>query len=155
MPTPVQGLHVPLFERLAAPDPWEPAETAPLRVLDGEALLRSVRREVEDLLNTRCTLRWAELEHRRRTTLEYGLPDVTGMAPGDPGDRREIATRIVAALAAYEPRLGQPRATVEAVPGRPRELRVHIEGTLVRHTHPAPVTFTVTVGGPPADAEAP
>ncbi|HEX5869548.1 MAG TPA: type VI secretion system baseplate subunit TssE, partial [Longimicrobium sp.] len=131
MPIPVQGCQVPLFERLAAPDPWEPRETAPLRVLDGEALRRSVRREVEDLLNTRCTLRAAELEHRRRTTLEYGLPDVTGLAPADPRDRREIAARIVAALAAYEPRLGSPRATVEAVPGRPRELRVHIEGMLL------------------------
>ncbi len=155
MPTPVQGGCALLFERLAAPDPWDPAETAPLRVLDGEALLRSVRREVEDLLDTRCTLRAAELEGRRRTTLEYGLADVTGLAPADPRDRREIAARIQAALTAYEPRLGQPHATVEAVPGRPRELRVRIEGTLLRHTHPAPVTFTITVGGDPADAEAP
>ncbi|HYR10444.1 MAG TPA: type VI secretion system baseplate subunit TssE [Longimicrobium sp.] len=147
MPPPVQSGCALLFDRLATPDPWEPAEAVPFRVLDGKALLRSVHRELQDLLNTRCTLRAAELETRRRTTLEYGLPDVTGMSPAYPADRAELAARVEAAILAWEPRIGDPRATVEAVPGRPRELRVHIEGMLRMHEHPAPVTFTVTVGG--------
>jgi type VI secretion system protein ImpF len=155
MRPPVQGGRALLFQRLAAPDPWQPAEAAPFRVLDGAALRRSVRREVEDLLNTRCTLRLAELQGRPRTTLEYGLPDVCGLRPADPGDRALIAERIEAAVGAYEPRLRQVRAAVEAVPGRPRELRVHLEGFLVEGAHPAPVSFTVSVGGYAGGQEAP
>ena len=153
MRPPVQGGRALLFERLAH-DPWQPAEAVPFRVLDGAALRRSVRREVEDLLNTRCTVRLAELEGRPRTTLEYGLPDVTGMRAADADARAVIAARIEAAIAAYEPRLRQVRATVQAVPGRPRELRAHLEGLLVQGAHPAPVAFTVSVGGGAGGEEA-
>lgn len=137
-----------LFDRLADLDPAVPGEPVPLRTLDGEALRASVLRELADLLNTRCPFTGAALQGRGRTTLEYGLPDVSPAYPGAAAGRGEVAARMEAAIAAYEPRLRGARVTVEPVEGRPMELLAHVQGVLDAGTAPAPVHFTIRVGAP-------
>lgn len=137
-----------LFDRLEDRAPAQRVEPVPFRAVDEAGLRESVRREAEDLLGTRCTLTPAGLEGRERTTLEYGLPDISALFPGNPAARGEIAARMEAALAAYEPRLAGARVEVWGVEGRPRELGARIEGTLVAGPAPVPVGFTIQVGSP-------
>jgi type VI secretion system protein ImpF len=143
-----------LFDRLADDDPATRygQEKTPLRALDGRALRDSLARELTDLLNTRAPFTAAELEGRARTTLEYGLPDVSSALPGSAAWRSEVAERMRAAIAAYEPRLRQPTVTVEPVEGRPAALWAHVRGTLEAGAAPVPVEFTLCAGCPGGSA---
>ncbi|HYH83778.1 MAG TPA: type VI secretion system baseplate subunit TssE [Longimicrobium sp.] len=147
-PRPAPAAPALLFDRLADQDRAAGHEPVPLRALDRDELLQSVIREIDCLLNTRCAFTDAQLQARGRTTLEYGVPAVTPTYPGAAGSRDEVAARMQAAIAAYEPRLRQPRVTVEPVDGRPLELRVHVHGLLAVGTAPVPVGFTLHVGAP-------
>lgn len=138
-----------LFDRLEDDDLAAKSEPVPLRTLDGEALRDSVLREVSDLLNTRCPFTPAQLQGRGRTTLEYGLPDVSPSDPLSATSRNDVAARMQAAIAAYEPRLRQPQVAVEPDPARPMEMRAHVRAVLDAGTAPpVPVQFTIQVGSP-------
>ncbi len=150
MPAPRSAPVAPalLFDRLADRDPAVPWEAVPLRTLDGDALHASVLRELDHLLNTRCPFTEAQLAGRGRTTLEYGLPDVSPAYPGASPSRLEVAARMQAAIAAYEPRLRQAQVTVQPVDGRPLELLAHVQAVLAAGGAPVPVHFTIRVGAP-------
>jgi type VI secretion system lysozyme-like protein len=136
-----------LFDRLADDDLAAPSEPVPLRTLNGEALRQSVLRELTDLLNTRCPFPPAQLQGRGRTALEYGLPDVSPAQPGSPDGRADVAARMQAAIAAYEPRLRQPQVVVEPDPLRPMEMLAYVQALLdAGSAPPVPVQFTVPVG---------
>lgn len=137
-----------LFDRLANLDRAASHEPVPLRALDRDGLLQSVIREIDSLLNTRCSFTDAQLQARGRTTLEYGVPAATPAYPGASSSRDEVAARMQAAIAAYEPRLREPRVTVQPVDGRPLELRAHVDGLLAAAGAPVPVAFTLHVGAP-------
>jgi type VI secretion system lysozyme-like protein len=137
-----------LFDRLANLDRAASHEPVPLRALDRDGLLQSVIYEIDSLLNTRCSFTDAQLQARGRTTLEYGVPAATPAYPGASSSRDEVAARMQAAIAAYEPRLRQPRVAVHPVDGRPLELRAHVDGLLAVGTAPVPVAFTLHVGAP-------
>ena len=137
-----------LFDRLADHDQASGYEPVPLRALDGEALRASVLRELGDLLNTRCPFTDAQLQERGRTTLEYGVADISPAYPGAAASRGEVAARMQAAITAYEPRLRHPQVTVEPVDGRPLQLLARVEGVLAAGAAPVPVHFTIVVGAP-------
>jgi type VI secretion system lysozyme-like protein len=147
-PRPAPAAPALLFDRLADLDPAAGYEPVPLRALDRDGLLQSVMGEIDQLLNTRCPFTDAQLRARGRTTLEYGLPAVTPAYPGASGCHDEVAARMQAAIAAYEPRLKHAEVTVQAVDGRPLELRAHVDGLLATGTAPVPVGFILHVGAP-------
>lgn len=129
------------------------AEPEPLRVLDRDGLLASVRREVGRLLNTRCTLTLEELEGRERTVLEYGLPDFSHLHTRDPRAHETLAERIRETVAAYEPRLRQVRIAVEPLRNSQRELLARVDALLVIGDVTEAVSFPVAIedaffGGP-------
>jgi type VI secretion system protein ImpF len=135
-----------LFDRLADHERVHACEPVPLRALDAEALRASVLRELGDLLDTRCPVANGELQGRPRTTLEYGVPEGPCDHPGEGARHDEMAERIRAAVAAYEPRLRQPRVTVLLVEGRSRALRAQVEAELAAGTARVPVRFALDVG---------
>ena len=147
-PRPAPAAPALLFDRLADFYPADRYEQVPLRTLDRDGLRQSVMIEIDHLLNTRCSFTDAQLRARGRTTLEYGVPAMTPAYPGAAGSRDEVAARMQAAIAAYEPRLREPRVTVHPVHGRPLELRAHVHGLLGTETAPVPVHFTIRVGAP-------
>src|SRR5262245_7495839 len=61
-------------------------------------LKQSVRRDLENLLNTRvrCVPTPPELNHLKRSLVNYGLPDLTGSSPAAPKDREEFRRTIEA-----------------------------------------------------------
>ena len=141
-PRTIQGARTRLFDRLVDYEPWS-AEERPRRVLDRAELRESVRREVERLLGTRCTLPMDVPEERPRTVLEYGLPDFTPLYTRNPDDQAELAARIQRCITAYEPRLRDVRVSVEPPGSSQRELLARVEGVLGAGDVVEPVSFTV------------
>lgn len=146
----LRGARALLFERLTDLEPRHPEEEEPARVLDGDELRLSVRRELERLLNTRCVLTPEALEGRQRTTLEYGVPDFGHLQTRDTGARKLIAEEVRRAVVAYEPRLAQVTVTAEpsTAPDEERRLAVRVDAMLVVGEVMEPVSFVgLRLGG--------
>lgn len=127
-------VRAPLFDRLIDRFPDTRRETRPLKTLDRRGLRESVRRELGRLFNTRCPLPADALRGRERTVIEYGLPDLSVLAPGNHRDRVRLAAMLREAIEAYEPRLADVRVTVAEPSGDPSRrgaLRVRIDAVLV------------------------
>jgi type VI secretion system protein ImpF len=79
-----------------------------------EQMVDRVRRDLEDLLNTRRTIRNLPtgLERVRDSVLGFGLPDLVSMNALTPTQRAEIGEVLEATIAHYEPRLRFVRATM-------------------------------------------
>jgi type VI secretion system protein ImpF len=125
-----RGARALLFDRFFLPEGEAAAGEEPVRVLDREGLRASVRRELQRLLNTRCPVSAEAAAARPRTVLEYGLADFSHLYTRDAVARAELAAEIDRAVAAYEPRLRNARATVDDA-GSERGLRVTVHAQMV------------------------
>ncbi len=106
---------------------------------DVNHMIDSVRRDVEDLLNTRQTHH--EIDERyqevRRSIAAYGLPDLVSLNSITPQQREQIARMIEEVVRQFEPRLKDVRAAVITVgDSKDRNLHYRIEGKL--HVEPSP-----------------
>jgi type VI secretion system protein ImpF len=141
------GVRVPLFDRLvetAAPDDLVDGNHD-RRMLDRTGLKASIGRELARLLNTRTPLAADVLDRRPRSTVDYGLPDLSRFWPGDDNSENELARLIERTVAAFEPRLLTPRVIIERVAGQRRALRALVSGSIVLNAMVEPVTFPVLV----------
>ena len=134
-------VRTPLFDRLTDRDPLLRRELKPMRTLDRRGLRESVRRELEQLFNTRCPVPQHHLIGRERTVIDYGIPDLSIFSARSFDDRGRIAEILRKAIEAYEPRLANPRIVVEQVPGEELALMARIEAMMVTETVPEPVSF--------------
>jgi type VI secretion system protein ImpF len=132
----------PLFQRLVAAEPDQPGkkesprkkESPPFRVLTREELRQSVKRELGQLLNSRCPVPLKLLEQEERTVINYGIPDFTSLSPQSADDRKLIASIIRQTITAFETRLRNVRVTAEYVEGDERRLNISVEADLVTET---------------------
>ncbi len=114
----------PLLDRLLAGAPAEAGRAE---------FAASVRRTLEDLLNTRWrALSWPEdLEELDRSVIDYGIPDFTGATFNDPMSRRELRTVLERSIRKYEPRLRSVRVIVtDRETGADRTIRFVVEAML-------------------------
>lgn len=133
-----------VLDRLLDDDPdvsTEPARGSRPLLRD---LRASVRRDMENLLNTRLRpLSWpADLAELDRSLLAYGVPDMTGANLASKRAREEFLRLIEDVLRKGEPRF----KTVKVIPlgdDEPldRTLRFRIEALLHAEPAPEPVTF--------------
>jgi type VI secretion system protein ImpF len=111
-------------------------------------LKQAVRRDLENLLNTRIRcLPWpAELAELKRSVVNYGIPDLTGASLGSSREREEFRRTIQSVITLYEPRLKKLTVSLhgqdEAVD---RTIRFHIEAVLQAEPAPEPVAFDSTL----------
>ena len=127
-------VRAPLFDRLIDREPDGRRELGARKTLDRAGLRESVRRELGRLFNTRSPLPVDDLRGRERTVIEYGLPDLSVLAPENHADRLRLAAILREAIEAYEPRLADVRVTVAEpapAPGRRQALRARIDAVLV------------------------
>ncbi|WP_431854400.1 type VI secretion system baseplate subunit TssE [Azospirillum sp.] len=148
MPGPrvTQGVRAPLFDRLAAnpaPEDRRDLRMPDLRMLDRAGLTASIRRELDRLLNTRTPLSAEALGRRPRSTLDYGLPDLSLFWPYDADSEARLAALVADTVAAFEPRLLRPAVRVERVVGERRKLRVSVMGDVELAGMVEPVTFPI------------
>ena len=131
-----QGLMPSLLDRLIDPDA---AGSAWQYGYGAEQIVTSVRRDLEELLNTRQPERDVppEFVEVNRSVVTYGLPDTSTLSAETSRQREEIGRLIEARVALFEPRLRDIRATL-LDPGTrlDRAVRFRIDARL--NVDPAP-----------------
>ncbi len=125
----------PAFQNEAPPRGFSVAETIDV-----------VRRDLEDLLNTRQSSHGvpAGFEEVPRSLVAFGMPDLTTLDAISPQQREEIGRVLERVVEQFEPRLRDVRATlVEGAEGKMRSLRFRIDARL--RVEPAPEVAFETV----------
>ena len=138
--TPTDLVTQSLIERLTDDDAKQPGTRREAVAL----LKRSVRRDLEWLLNTRRTPETApdSLELLQRSLYHYGLPDTSSMSRDSPEVRNRLARLVEQAISAHEPRLAGVR--VELAGGEKTAIgavRFVIEAMLRMDPSPERVSF--------------
>jgi type VI secretion system protein ImpF len=119
-----QGLMPSILDRLTDPD------SAGTEARHGYGL-DVIRRDLEDLLNTRVSMEDIPpgLVRLRESMYAFGLPDLTSFTVITPQQRDEMGTTLEKIIAMHEPRLKDIRVRiVEGVDGNRPAIRCRIEG---------------------------
>ena len=147
------GARALLFERLVDRELGQ-EEPQPFRVLTREELRESVRRELGQLLNSRCPVPLQLIGEVDRTVINYGIPDFSSLSPQSSDDRKLIAAVIGETIAAFETRLKNVSVNAEYFEGDERTLHITVNADLVTETvieirsHPESGTSTEPVSFP-------
>jgi type VI secretion system protein ImpF len=122
-----------LLDRLLDDDPRKQHENPKSRHQMLNELHASVRRDLENLLNTRVShLQWPpEWKELTNSSIAYGIPDFMNMPLTDRQAQREFCAKLSALILRFEPRF----KTVEVnlltdAKQQDRTLRLRIEGML-------------------------
>jgi type VI secretion system protein ImpF len=150
-PKPIEGARALLFDRLVDVSPeWDEHER---RILNRNQLKASVRRELERLLNTRCSISLHQLGEEERSVVNYGIPDFSSLSPRNADDHVLIAAIVGQTITAFEPRLRQVRVEVGPVEGAQLSLFLIINAELRVGLFTEPVSFPVTLNSKSGTAE--
>lgn len=106
-------------------------------------LKRSVKRDLEWLLNTRHNgIEIPEsLEELSDSLAIYGLPDLASLSVRDPNEQNRLTKAIERALRTFEPRFLNAKVALEPVDNTDRQLRFRIEAHLDVEPVPEPISF--------------
>jgi type VI secretion system protein ImpF len=135
---PKQGLLPSVLDRLIDPTS---GGTATNRWYGPKQMEEAVLRDLEDLLNTRQMFQIAEIpeafDQVRDSLYVYGLPDLVSFNILTPQQRQAIERTLEKAVAHFEPRLRDIKATlVDRKDEHDREVKVHFQARL--NVDPAP-----------------
>lgn len=102
-----QKLTVPLLDRLLDDNPTEQVESARAHHLLIHQMKESVRRDLEDLFNTRqcCIGPPQQYEHIQRALHNYGLPDAATLNLSSQKARLDFCRTVEATIKRFEPRI--------------------------------------------------
>lgn len=151
-PKPIEGARALLFDRLVDVH-GDHEHERPLRILNREQLKASVRRELDRLLNTRCSISLHRLGEEERSVVNYGIPDFSSLSPDSDDDRALIGLVLGQTIAAFEPRLRQVSVEVGRASGAESALWLNISAELVVGVFAQPVSFPVTLNNKSGMAE--
>lgn len=131
-----------LWDRLCVNEELPASHAAAVRYLK-----ESIRRDLEDLLNTRRPPA-RELDGydlAKGSVINYGLEDLSSFYPSSGSSAQDIQQAVRRCIAEYEPRLVGVSVAVESSdPGR-HEIRLHIEAMLPIHPGAETVSFNTTL----------
>lgn len=111
-------------------------------------LRKSVRRDLENLLNTRWrATSWpAELTELDQSLAAYGIPDISGEDLGSPARRRMFLQKVEQIIRTFEPRFQKIKVVeVENTDSLDRTLRFRIDAVLYAFPSPEPIVFDSAV----------
>jgi len=141
-PETIQGLRVPLFDRLVTSAPEVHKESTPLRVHGRDALFSSIALNLQRLLNTRRASD-APLDVANATVLEYGIPDFSQFSASSVTDRRHLAETLRLAISAFEPRLQETFIHIESIDSSPYQIVGSISCKVRLGNLVEPMTFPI------------
>jgi type VI secretion system protein ImpF len=107
-------------------------------------LKKSVRRDLENLLNTRYRCRDipTHLEELETSLLNYGIPDFTGAVFANEDDRKDLRRIIERIIRRFEPRFKEVTVHLDTKPtSNDRVIRFRIDALLHADPAPEPVVF--------------
>lgn len=148
-----RGAPALIFERLANPVAQRGEDDAAARVHDSDGLRNSVLRQLQCLLNTRVASDIDTLEGRERTTIDYGIPDLSAFPLGNSDAMARLARHIARTISVYEPRLSVRDVTLEAVAGRRDGLVARVNGNIDVGDIVEPVSFAIAVAETPDEPD--
>lgn len=125
-------MRLPLLDRLIDEEPKSKSETPMSRSTSLARLKTAVRRDLENLLNTRRTpdlIPEGSVEILR-SVYYFGLPDITSMPANFLYEQTKLLQSIETAVKTFEPRLDGVRVSLVPVAGQSRVLRFVIDGML-------------------------
>jgi type VI secretion system protein ImpF len=133
-----------ILDRLIDNEPHNQAELDPGDHQRLKDLRNSVRRDLENLLNTRYRIiepgeEFVQLEN---SLMNYGLPDLATVNIIDQNSRKEFTRRLEQTLKNYEPRFKSVKITyTENKDDKDQTLRFRIDATLYADPSPEIVVF--------------
>lgn len=137
------NLTASILDRLLDTQPEVSVESAQYHVVSEDQILASVFRDLEYLLNTRCSpikLPTA-FNQLKGSLIRYGLKDVTAKNPESALVRQNLCKEIQKTIALFEPRLKKPVVRAEVRSGKNKGLVFRIKGVLVVEPLAEPVSF--------------
>ncbi len=138
------ALIVSVLDRLLDDEPGNPSEQPRSSGMDLRALKQSVRRDLENLLNTRwrCKSWPPEMRELETSLVDYGIPDFTGINMSVPSERENLRSVVERVIRRFEPRLKNVAVAILGnVDEFDRTLRFRINAQLRTEPAPEPVTF--------------
>jgi len=141
---PNQPLVPSVLDRLLddAPDTTRESPASRHQVL--RELKQSVRRDLENLLNTRirCLEVPVNCKELGQSLINYGIPDITGADLGTAQDRESFCRLLQDIIRQYEPRFTKVSVTpAPAADAQDRTFRFRIDAMLMAEPAPEPVVF--------------
>ena len=137
------NLNASILDRLLDDDPKVSQEPSRQRIMSEKQILNSVIRDIENLLNTRCSPIDIPVPFKtlKNSLIRYGISDFSVENPGTSQVRQKLCREIETALSVFEPRLKQPMVRVERETQKTRKLFFRISGILVMEPLSEPVSF--------------
>jgi type VI secretion system protein ImpF len=139
-----QPLMPSLLDRLLDDEPGNSQEVPKARHQVLRELKQSVRRDLENLLNTRwrCTVWPPNLDEIDLSLINYGIPDFTGINMAAPSERERLRQIIERIVKKFEPRFKSIKVKLlDNSDKADRTLRFRIEAMLHAEPAPEPVAF--------------
>jgi type VI secretion system protein ImpF len=128
-----------VLDRLSEQPKWPGTHAASVRMLK-----ESIRRDLEELLNTRRQLsnELEGYEAARSSVINYGLEDLNSITPLSRTNAQALQRAVQRCIAEYEPRLRDVSVSVEGGGDLlHREIRLHIEATIPMQPNAEIVSF--------------
>jgi len=140
-------LRLPLLDRLLDDEPKIKTEAPMTRSTSLARLKTAVRRDLENLLNTRRTPDFIPdgSVEILRSVYYYGLPDITSMPANFLYEQTKLLQSIETAVKTFEPRLDGVRVSLVPVAGQSRMLRFVIDGMLRIDPLPEHVVYDASI----------
>ncbi len=141
---PDQPLVPSVLDRLIDERPDMTRETPKNRHQVLRELKVSLRRDLENLLNTRwrCTGWPEDLDELELSLANYGLPDIVGTSLGSARDRQQFARIIERVIRHFEPRFKSVKVQIlDNAEPMDRMLRFRIDAMLHAEPAPEPILF--------------
>jgi type VI secretion system protein ImpF len=133
-----------LLDRLLDDEPERLKEAPRSRGQLLRELKHTVRRDLENLLNTRWQCRSVplELDELQVSLVNYGIPDFSGARLTTAEGREKLRSIVEKSVELFEPRLTKIRVTMQPPADElDRRLRLRIDAMLRVDPHPEPVVF--------------
>ena len=132
-----------VLDRLIDYEPGVSREPVQNRLADYRQLMASVRRDLENLLNTKnfVSSQAAGYNELQNSLFVYGLPDFTSQNPKSASVRDQLRQEVEMAISRFEPRIANVMVLSETDAQDFRTLGFRITGLLMVDPMPEPITF--------------
>jgi type VI secretion system protein ImpF len=132
-----------VLDRLIDYEPGVSREPVQNRLADYRQLMASVRRDLENLLNTKnfVSSLAAEYKELQNSLFVYGLPDFTSQNPKNASVKDQLRQEVEMAILRFEPRIANVMVVSETDEQDFRTLGFRITGLLMVDPMPEPITF--------------
>lgn len=137
-----------VYDRLIDLDPMAKSEAPKSQGQVIHEVKLSLRRDLENLLNTRwsCTNWPPEYEELDLSLINYGIPDFTGINMGSPDNQRRLVQIVTRAIEIFEPRLIKFSIDVQSKSENlERLLSFRVDGLLRSDPYPEQVVFDTSL----------